>query len=144
MQEAYNLTGDNFYNPYWGYQTQSDGTKKKRNARNRDNHKPYFTLGHYWKISEKLNIQSNLYAITGRTANSNLNWFNANDPRPDYYKYLPSYYVNNQGSLSGNQVIENQNEYNQILQGWQENDPDITQLNWDLMYNANYNNLYTK
>ena len=87
------------------------------------------SLGHYWKISEKLNIQSNLYAITGRTSNSNLNWFNANDPRPDYYKYLPSYYVNNQGSLSGNQVIENQNEYNQILQGWQENDPDITQLN---------------
>ena len=144
LQEAYDLTGENFYNPYWGYQTQSDGTKKKRNARNRDNHKPYITLGHYWKISEKLNIQSNLYAITGRTANSNLNWFNANDPRPDYYKYLPSYYVNNQGSLSGNQVIENQNEYNQILQGWQENDPDITQLNWDLMYNANYNNLYTQ
>ena len=144
LQEAYDLTGENFYNPYWGYQTQSDGTKKKRNARNRDNHKPYITLGHYWKISEKLNIQSNFYAITGRTANSNLNWFNANDPRPDYYKYLPSYYVNNQGSLSGNQVIENQNEYNQILQGWQENDPDITQLNWDLMYNANYNNLYTQ
>ena len=52
--------------------------------------------------------------------------------------------MNNQGSLSGNQVIENQNDYNQILQGWQENDPDITQLNWDLMYNANYNNLYTQ
>ena len=52
--------------------------------------------------------------------------------------------MNNQGSLSGNQVIENQNEYNQILQGWQENDPNITQLNWDLMYNANYNNLYTQ
>ena len=70
LQETYDLTGENFYNPYWGYQTQSDGTKKKRNARNRDNHKPYITLGHYWKISEKLNIQSNFYAITGRTANN--------------------------------------------------------------------------
>ena len=29
LQEAYDLTGENFYNPYWGYQTQSDGTKKK-------------------------------------------------------------------------------------------------------------------
>jgi hypothetical protein len=144
VQETYDLTGENFYNPYWGYQTQSDGTQKKRNARNRNNHKPYLTLGHYWSISKKLIIQTNLYAITGRTANTNLNWFNANDPRPDYYKYLPSYFINNQGSLSGNQIIENQADYNQILQGWQQNNPNTTQLNWDLMYNANYNNLYTQ
>lgn len=144
VQETYDLTGENFYNPYWGYQTQSDGTQKKRNARNRNNHKPYLTLGHYWSISKKLIIQTNLFAITGRTANTNLNWFNANDPRPDYYKYLPSYFINNQGSLSGNQIIENQADYNQILQGWQQNNPNTTQLNWDLMYNANYNNLYTQ
>ena len=144
VQETYDLTGENFYNPYWGYQTQSDGSQKKRNARNRNNHKPYLTLGHYWNISEKVNIQTNLYAITGRTSNTNLNWFNANDPRPDYYKYLPSYFINNQGNLSGNQIIQNQDEYNEILQGWQENNPNTTQLNWDLMYNANYNNLYTQ
>ena len=144
VQETYDLTGENFYNPYWGYQTQSDGSQKKRNARNRNNHKPYLTLGHYWNISEKLTIQTNLYAITGRTSNTNLNWFNANDPRPDYYKYLPSYFINNQGNLSGNQIIQNQDEYNEILEGWQQNNPIITQLNWDLMYNANYNNLYTQ
>ena len=28
IQETYDLTGDNFYNPYWGYQTQNDGTLK--------------------------------------------------------------------------------------------------------------------
>ena len=27
VQETYDLTGENFYNPYWGYQTQSDGTQ---------------------------------------------------------------------------------------------------------------------
>ncbi|MDG1797245.1 MAG: Plug domain-containing protein [Flavobacteriales bacterium] len=144
VQETYELTGENFYNPYWGYQTQNDGTQKKRNARSRNNHKPYVTLGHYWNISEKLNIQSNFYAITGRTANTNLNWFNANDPRPDYYKYLPSYFINNQGTLDGSQIIENQQEYNKVLEGWQTNDPNTTQLNWDLLYNANYNNLYTQ
>ena len=144
VQETYELTGKNFYNPYWGYQTQNDGTQKKRNARSRNNHKPYITLGHYWNISEKLNIQSNFYAITGRTANTNLNWFNANDPRPDYYKYLPSYFLNNQGTLDGSQIIENQQEYNKVLEGWQTNDPNTTQLNWDLLYNANYNNLYTQ
>jgi hypothetical protein len=144
IQETYDLTGDPFYNPYWGYQTQIDGTVKKRNARSRDNHKPYMTLGHYWKVSEKLNIQSNFYAITGKTSNTNLNWVDANDPRPDYYKYLPSYFVNDQGTLSGNQIIENQEQYDNISQQWQQNNPDYTQLNWDLMYNANYNNLYTQ
>ena len=144
VQETYDLTGDPFYNPYWGYQTQSDGSLKKRNARSRDNHKPYMTLGHYWKVSEKLNIQSNFYAITGKTSNTNLNWVDANDPRPDYYKYLPSYFVNDQGTLSGNQIIENQEQYDNISQQWQQNNPDYTQLNWDLMYNANYNNLYTQ
>jgi hypothetical protein len=144
VQEAYSLTGDNFYNPYWGFQTQSDGSQKKRNARNRDNHKPYLTLGHYWKISEKLNLQTNLYAITGKTGNTNLNWFDAKDPRPDYYKYLPSYFINDQGTLSGNQTIVDQQEYQQILSQWQQNNPSVTQINWDNLYNANYNSLYTQ
>ena len=144
IQETYELTGDNFYNPYWGYQTQSDGTRKKRNARNRDNHKPYFTLGHYWNISEKLNLQTNLYAITGKTGNTNLNWFDAKDPRPDYYKYLPSYYLNNHGTLSGNQTIASPDDYQQLLNAWQQNDHSVTQLDWDNLYNANYNNIYTQ
>ncbi len=143
IQETYDLTGDPFYNPYWGYQTQADGSQKKRNARLRDNHKPYITLAHHWKKSDKLNLQTNLYAITGRTGNTNLNWYNAKDPRPDYYKYLPSYFINNQGTLSGNQIITDFNEYNNLTQLWQQNDPSVTQLNWDALYNANYNNIYT-
>ena len=142
VQETYDLTGDPFYNPYWGYQTQADGSQKKRNARLRDNHKPYITLAHHWKQSEKLNLQTNLYAITGRTGNTNLNWYNAKDPRPDYYKYLPSYLINDQGTLSGNQIITDLNEYNNLSQLWQQNDPSVTQLNWDDLYNANYNNIY--
>ncbi len=142
VQETYDLTGDPFYNPYWGYQTQADGSQKKRNARLRDNHKPYITLAHHWKKSEKLNLQTNLYAITGRTGNTNLNWYNAKDPRPDYYKYLPSYLINDQGTLSGNQIITDLNEYNNLSQLWQQNDPSVTQLNWDGLYNANYNNIY--
>ena len=144
IQETYDLTGDNFYNPYWGYQTQNDGTLKKRNARTRDNHKPYMTLGHYWTVSNKLEIQSNLYAITGKTGNTNLNWYDAKDPRPDYYKYLPSYLLNDQGTLSGSQIITNENEFNALTSLWQTQDPNTTQLNWDGMYNANYKNLYTQ
>jgi hypothetical protein len=143
VQETYDLTGDPFYNPYWGNQTQADGSQKKRNARVRDNHKPYITLAHHWEKSEKFNLQTNLYAITGRTGNTNLNWYNAKDPRPDYYKYLPSYLNNDQGTLSGNQIVTDINEFNTLTQLWQQNDPSVTQLNWDGLYNANYNNLYT-
>ena len=49
---------------------------KRKEMKKQNNHKPYLTLGHYWNISEKLTIQTNLYAIT-RTSNTNLNWFNA-------------------------------------------------------------------
>ena len=143
VQETYDLTGDPFYNPYWGYQTQADGSSKKRNARLRDNHKPYITLAHHWRKSKKLNLQTNLYAITGRTGNTNLNWYNAKDPRPDYYKYLPSYLINDQGTLSGNQIITDYDQYNNLTQLWQQNDPSVTQLDWDGLYNANYNNIYT-
>jgi hypothetical protein len=128
VQEAYDLTGNNFYNPYWGYQ---DG--EKRNARVRNNHKPYVLLTDYFKIDDKSKVTTTLYYESGRTGNTNLNWYGANDPRPDYYRYLPS------------------NNYNrgEIPQGdaqtaaWQANDPDVTQINWDDMYNANYKNLYT-
>ena len=30
LQEAYDLTGENFYNPYWGYQTQRMELRKKK------------------------------------------------------------------------------------------------------------------
>ena len=54
VQEAYTLTGDNFYNPYWGWQSNGDGTDStKRNARVRDNHKPHVFLIHDFKISKR-------------------------------------------------------------------------------------------
>ena len=131
IQETYDLTGDNFYNPYWGYQTQSDGTQKKRNARIRDYHKPYLSLAHYWKINEKSKITTTAYSVFGRTGNTNLNWYDAKDPRPDYYKYLPSYYIDDPSMMA------------QVTNDWSSLNTSITQIDWDGLYNANYRNLYT-
>lgn len=131
IQETYELTGNNFYNPYWGYQTQADGSQKKRNSRLRDNHKPYSALTHYWTINEKIKLSSTLYAVYGKTGNTNLNWYDAQDPRPDYYKYLPSYFIDDPQMMAS------------VQESWSSNDPNTTQLNWDGMYNANYKNLYT-
>ncbi len=131
IQEAYELTDNNFYNPYWGYQTQADGTQKKRNARIRDNHKPYLSLSHYWKINNKSKLSTTAYSVLGRTGNTNLNWYDAKDPRPDYYKYLPSYYSDDLTMMA------------QVTSNWQLQNPATTQIDWDGLYNANYKNLYT-
>ncbi len=126
IQEAYDLTGNNFYNPYWGYQN-----GEKRNARIRTSHRPIFMLSHYWEMKNKGRLNTSLYHMTGKFGNTSLNWQDAKDPRPDYYRYLPSY----------NQ--DNQTLYDQIRADWQ--DPansHIRQIDWDQLYFANKKNLY--
>ena len=61
-----------------------------------------------------------------------LNWVEAGDPRPDYYKNLPSYF----------ELIGDQANYDLITQMWQNSDGGL-QLNWDNMYFANRKYLYT-
>lgn len=131
--EAYKLTGNNYYNPYWGYQTSSDGSQQiMRNSRVRNNFVPYAMLTDYLKINEKSEIQTTLYAVVGRTGNTGLNWFEAANPRPNYYRYLPSYYT----SLQQPDVAQ------QLTNNWQ-NDINTQQINWDQLYFANSKNLYT-
>ncbi len=76
-QEVYDLAGDNFYNPYWGYQN-----GKVRNARVRSNNKPLITLAHFWKPSEKLDIQTTTGYWFGKGGYTALNWYDVLDPRP--------------------------------------------------------------
>lgn len=133
VQEAYDIAGSNYYNPYWGYQTDPNtGKQVKRNAKVRDNHRPSIFLTHYWKIDKKKKIQTTIYSTFGRTGNSSLNWNDAADPRPDYYKHLPSYYAADYPVTAA-----------QITDAWA-TDPSVSQINWDGFYNANYKNMYTQ
>lgn len=132
VQEALDLTGNNYYNPWWGYQTTADGESQvKRNARVRNNHKPFFMLTDYLEIKKGVKLYTTAYFSYGKTSNSNLNWYNAPDPRPDYYRYLPSYYEG-----------EDEVRYNQLTQAWM-NDPGTSQIDWDALYFSNSKNLYT-
>ena len=126
-QETYDLTDNNFYNSYWGMQ---DG--KKRNSRERRTHKPMMMLNHYFKANEKLNVQSSISYSFGKGGNTSLNWHSGTDPRPDYYKYLPSYY-----NQPGQEFL-----FDQTTTNWQ-NNIGTQQLNWDQLYFANSKNLYT-
>ncbi|MCG8411285.1 MAG: Plug domain-containing protein, partial [Bacteroidales bacterium] len=124
-QEAYDLTGNNFYNPYWGYQN-----GEKRNSRVSNYHQPKVLLNHYWDIDDKQKLTSGVTMTFGRSGSTRLNWYDAADPRPDYYKNLPSYWENDPAMF----------DYYTNL--WQ-NNPAALQLDWDSFYFANSKNLYT-
>lgn len=124
-QEAYDLTGNNYYNPNWGFQN-----GEKRNARVNEYHNPVLILTHYWDLSEKTKINSSLAWNFGKTARSYLNWYDANDPRPDYYRYLPSYYT------------EDEVLFEQYTNRWLTS-IETRQIDWDHFYFANRKNLFT-
>ncbi len=126
VQEAYDLADNNYYNPNWGYQS-----GKKRNARVSNNHEPVFMLNHYWKLNEKTRINSGAFVSPGQSGISGLNWYDARDPRPDYYRYLPSFFSERYPDQEA-----------AVTSAWQ-NDVNARQINWDNLYFSNRKNLYT-
>lgn len=125
-QEVYDLTGNNFYNSNWGYQ---DG--KVRNARVNNFHQPNLMLTHYWNIDEFKKLTTSVLYMFGKGGGTSLNWYDSADPRPDYYRYLPSYYT-----------TDNEFMANYLSDEWSTNE-NFRQLDWDGFYNANRKNLYT-
>lgn len=122
-QECYDLTGTNYYNPNWGMQ---DG--EKRNAKVKDFHEPMAILNHIWKVNDKMKITNSLGFSFGKNATSALNWYNAPDPRPDYYRYLPSYQLLD--------TLVNTSVSDAIANNWK-NDVNTRQINWDHLYQVN-------
>lgn len=90
-QEMYDLSGDNFYNPNWGFLN-----GEVRNPRQYRVHLPVAMLRYDYTPSAKLRLTSSAAFMTGKNASSGIDWFDAPDPRPDYYRNLPSFQVNNE------------------------------------------------
>lgn len=125
VQEAYDLAGTSYYNPFWGFQA-----GEKRNARVRNNHQPMMMATHYFTPNKDTKLQTSVFYSFGRSGQTGLNWFDARDPRPDFYRYLPSFYSPDDPMFA---VTTN---------AWM-NDVNARQINWDDMYFANRKNLYT-
>ena len=87
-QEAYDMFGSNFYNPNVGYQN-----GKLRNTRVRRSHEPIVMLNYYYDINEKTRLTAATSVRFGFNGYSALTWKEGTDPRPDYYRYLPSNYT---------------------------------------------------
>ena len=112
-QEVYDLTGSNNYNPYWGYQN-----GKVRNSRIVKSYDPTVIAAFEYNIDEAQKIKVAAGYHYSMYSNSAINFFNAPDPRPDYYRNLPSFLwdgqIANPNSEKGgaNQLFdENGNHY---------------------------------
>lgn len=119
-QEVYDLTGDHYYNSNWGWYQ-----GKKRNARIRDTHEPVIMLSHYYTPDNgKSQITTSLGTSFGSQSTTSLNWANVPDPRPDYYRNLPSYFKDDEDLQAWytDQWLHNKN---------------FRQINWDHFYEVN-------
>ena len=131
-QEVYNLMGSNMYNSNWGYQN-----GKVRNARVRKTFEPVTVLQYTVSPTERLDLNATLLYRCGYNGYTALDWYDAPDPRPDYYRNLPSYYfmddddynrTNAQKAAWATDMWTNRSkEFN----GYQH-------IDWDRLYNVNY------
>ncbi|WP_299673053.1 TonB-dependent receptor [uncultured Tenacibaculum sp.] len=119
-QEVVDLKGIR-YNSNWGYQ---DG--KIRNSRIKDVEEPFTMLSHYWKINDKVNVNTNVSYQFGKIGRSRIDFNGGQNPNPIQFRNLPSYW------LSINDLAGAYEAEQRFL-----NDG---QLNWNAIYDANINN----
>lgn len=122
-QEVYDITGDHYYNSNWGYQN-----GKIRNANIGRNHQPVFILNHEYKVNNSTSWFTSMSFTTGKRESTALNWFAA-DPRPTYYRNLPSWQTDSTLATA---------VYNTLKEN-----PSLLQLNWDNMILGNSENIQT-
>lgn len=120
--EVYDLKGTT-YSSYWGYQ---DG--KKRNSRVKELEEPIFMLSHLWDISPNTNVNTSVSYQFGKIGNSRLGYFNAPNPDPTYYRYLPSYYLRDFSTTP-----ELANKVSERFRS----DADYSQIDWENLYRIN-------
>ena len=91
VHEMFEITKDPLYNPSWGWREGKAfyANTKKSNA-------PVMSLHYDYQTSKGNNIQLNAGAVLGTQSTTQLDWSKAADPRPDYYKYLPSFAMDEQ------------------------------------------------
>jgi hypothetical protein len=123
VEELQDLADDRYYNPNWGFQ---DG--RKRNARVANVHQPIGILRHDWQISDKTSLMTAAGYQFGRNGSTALDWYNARDPRPDYYRNLPSF------------TFDRQRE---ALEELLRTSEAARQIDWDYMYEVNRNGIQT-
>lgn len=128
-QEVYDLMGDNMYNSNWGY-----FGGKVRNARVRKTHEPIAILKYdFTPESQKFAASATVLYRFGKNGYTALDWYDAPDPRPDYYRNLPSYFYMENTDYNR----QNFAKYAWAKEAWESDLSSVTHLNWDRLYAVN-------
>ena len=116
---AIHLTGDNLYNPSWGMHN-----GKERSSQVVESLLPNLSLIYQHHLSKATTIECRVQSRYGYSSRSQLGWYDAYNPLPDYYRYLPSYMA--AGTA-----------YDTVEQVWREGDEGYTQIAWDTLEQIN-------
>ncbi len=132
--ESYWIANNYQYNPYWGYQN-----GKKRNSRDINDFAPSGLFTWDWDINDNTKLTTTLHGKYSMYKSTRLNYNNADNPQPDYWKNLPSsYYDVWDASDTHNRTTQGLADFNtayNFLTAAKEN----RQINWDRLYWANQN-----
>jgi len=120
LMESVKLLDDQTYNPAWGYQN-----GQQRNANQNKQFIPVLILTEEHKFSNQSFLQTNFSYSNGYKNGTGLDWYHAPDPRPDYYRYLPSF--QSDPFIKEAETIALQTNV------------DLRQLNWQRFYQINSN-----
>lgn len=120
LKESIQLLGDYSYNPAWGFQ---NGVV--RNANQTQQYLPTLLLSQEHLFSNQSFLQTSVAYSVGYRNTTGLDWYHAPDPRPDYYRYLPSYQTD--PALKMSEALALQNNI------------DLRQVNWHRLYEINSN-----
>ncbi len=129
-EEAYQLADNNLYNPNWGW---LDG--KKKSARIVNSFDPSAIINWIWKPQFGTTLNTAVGFRHNAYASSALNWYQAADPRPDYYRYLPSWYAPT--AEEGTELYNQQKAvYDYYTDQWRNNE-NMRQIDWASIYQTN-------
>ena len=130
--EMYWLANDRHYNPYWGYQN-----GKKRSSRVVNDFAPTLLLTWDWDINQKTRLTTSLTGRYGINKSTRLQYNNAENPTPDYWKNMPSSYYD----VWYPEDIANRTEacFNDFIRArtYLTSSEEARQIKWDQLYYAN-------
>lgn len=122
FQEMYDLAGTTRYNPNWGY-----WNGEKRNASVNHSHQPIALLRYDWTPDTRTGLTLTAYGQAGERGQTRLDWFDNNNPFPDYYRRLPSTYPDSASQAAWAQMLRE--------------DESLRQIDWVNLYQGNTNGI---
>lgn len=117
-KELFEITGQFRYNANWGMQE-----NRIRFAATKTYQYPFVCVTHAHAANQHTIRKLSLAAYIGSQGDRGLDWYQAPDPRPDYYRYMPSY--------TGDTLLKQR-----LMQLFREA-PDKLQVNWQQLYATN-------